>query len=254
MKIRVTFLLLITTLLYNIQLQGQLLIKGTVYDSTGYVPLSFVQVITGSGNCTNTDSLGRYAISAEAGDSLTFTFNGKATLKYAVVSIPNPASFDIALHVRVYQKYQRLKEVRVFTRNYRLDSLENRKRFAEIFNHSRGGVKPSLDPTTGMVGMDVNELVNLFRFRRNRQLARMRDRLIAQEEEQYVNYRFNKATVRRVTGLPEKDLDLFMNMYRPDYTFTRNSSLVDFYRYILEASYDYRKRVHPPAAEKALPR
>lgn len=229
---------------------AQQFISGTVFDSTAYIPLAWVQINTGKGACTVTDSNGRYRIAADPGDSLTFSYNGKETLKYAVSQISNPAAFDIALHVRVYQKYRRLKEVRVFSRSYRLDSTENRDRFAEIFNYSRGGVKPSLDPVSGVAGLDVNELVNLFRFRRNRQLARMRDRLLAEEEEKYVNYRFNKSTVRRVTGLEEKDLDIFMKMYRPDYTFTRNSSLVDFYRYMLEASYDYKKNVRPQPSGK----
>lgn len=254
MKPRPGIAVLLTTVLFILKLTdagAQQYISGTVYDSTGFVPLAYVQVNAGSGDCAVTDSNGRYRIAALPGDSLTFTYNAKATLKYAVGTIANPAAFDIALHVRVARKYQLLKEVRVFSRSYRFDSLENRERFAEIFNYSRGGVKPSLDPVSGVAGMDINELVNLFRFRRNRQLARMRDRLIAEEEEKYVNYRFNKATVRRVTGLEEKELDIFMNMYRPDYTFTRNSSLVDFYRYILEASYDYRKTVRPPKAPKS---
>ncbi len=244
--------LLITLILFSgfNKAYAQQYISGTVYDSTAFVPLAYVQVNTGAGACTVTDSNGRYRIAALPGDSLTFSYNGKATLKYAVAAVSNPAAFDIALHVRVKRKYTMLREVRVFSRNYRFDSLENRERFSEIFNYSRGGVKTSLDPVSGVAGVDINELLNLFRFRRNRQLARMRDRLIAEEEEKYVNYRFNKATVRRVTGLEEKELDIFMKMYRPDYTFTRNSSLVDFYRYILEASYDYRKTVRPPVAPK----
>ena len=40
-----------------------------------------------------------------------------------------------------------------------------------------------------------------------------------------------------------KDLDAFMKEYRPDFEFTQTSSLVDFYQYILNASYDYKKRM-----------
>jgi hypothetical protein len=69
----------------------------------------------------------------------------------------------------------------------------------------------------------------------------MQERLVEQEQENFINYRFNKSTVRRITRLVSPDLEIFMNNYRPDFEFTQNSTLVDFYQYILNASYQYRK-------------
>jgi len=71
----------------------------------------------------------------------------------------------------------------------------------------------------------------------------MQERLLEQEQENYINYRFNRNSVKRITGLDGKDLDVFMKTYRPDFEFTQNSSLVDFYQYILNASYDYKKKI-----------
>jgi len=221
---------------------AQLTIIGTVYDSTRLIPVKEVIINSTSGTTAISDTNGKYQIVTKENDSLTFIYNQKATLRFAVNKIENPANFEIALHIRVKEKYKTMKEVIVFSKNYRQDSLENRKQYASIFNYSKGGVKTSMDATTGVAGLDINELVNLFRFRRNRQLASMQKRLKEQEEENYINYRFNKPTVKRITRLEGTDLDFFMKAYRPDFEFTKNSSMVLFYQYILNASYHYKAR------------
>jgi hypothetical protein len=68
----------------------------------------------------------------------------------------------------------------------------------------------------------------------------MQERLMDQEKENYVNYRFNKTTVRRITRLDGADLDAFMKLYRPGFEFTQTSSVVDFYQYIINASYQFK--------------
>lgn len=222
--------------------EAQLTIVGTVYDSTRLIPVKEVQVTSSSGTLATTDTNGKYQIVTKESDSLTFFYNNKATLKFPVSKIENPANFEIALHIRVQEKYKTLKTVTVFGKNYRQDSIENRQRYASIFNYGQGGLKPTIDPISGTAGLDINELINLFRFRRNRQLASMQKRLKEQEEENYINYRFNKPTVKRITRLEGPDLEVFMKLYRPDFEFTKNSSITVFYQYILNASYHYKTR------------
>ena len=71
----------------------------------------------------------------------------------------------------------------------------------------------------------------------------MQNRLIDQEHENYINYRFNKTLVKRITRLEGKNLDTFMVLYRPDFDFTHNSTTVIFYQYILNASYQFRREL-----------
>ena len=71
----------------------------------------------------------------------------------------------------------------------------------------------------------------------------MHDRLLEQEQENYVKYRFNKMTVKRITRLEGTDLDNFMTLYKPDFEFTQMASTVEFYQYILNASYQYKKEM-----------
>ena len=220
--------------------KGQVVITGTVYDSTKTVPVKDVIIQSSSGVMAVTDSNGRYNILAGERDSLIFIYKNKPTLKFAVAQVPNSGIFDIALHMRVDEKYKRLKEVKVFTRSYRQDSAENRERYAKAFNYQKPGIKLSTNSYSGAAGVDLDELINIFRFKRNKQLKKMRQRLEEEEKEKFVDYRFNKSAVRRVTRLEGNELDVFMKQYRPGFEFTLNSEVVEFYQYILNASYEFK--------------
>jgi len=223
--------------------KSQIIVSGIVYDSTKLIPLKEVVIQSGLGNTAISDSNGRYTIVSSEKDSLTFIYRNKPTAKFAVKQIENTGNFDISLHVRVTEKFKLLKEVKIYSKNYRLDSLQNREQYASIFKYQRPGISPTTDSYTGAVGMDLNELINIFRFRRNKQLKKMQIRLLEQEKDNYINYRFNKTTVRRITKLQGKELDLFIKEYRPTFEFTENSSLIQFYQYILNASYQFKKEL-----------
>lgn len=192
------------------------------------------------GTTAITDSNGRYTIVATDKDSLLFIYQNKPTLHFAVNKIPDITGFDIALHVRVVEKFKTLKEVRVYAKNYRQDSIENRERYAKIFEYKKPGISINSNSYSGAVGADLNEIINIFRFKRNKQLRKMQLRLEEEEKDNYINYRFNKTTVRRITKLTGEDLDIFMKAYRPDFEFTSLSTVPEFYQYILNASYEYK--------------
>jgi hypothetical protein len=217
---------------------GQLLIKGTVYDSSRVNGVEKVVVGSTNGGKTLTDTLGRYSISASLHDSLSFTYKNKTTLRYAVKDIGDFQNFDIALHVTVPSKYKTIKAVTVFSKSYRQDSIENREKYAKVFNYQKPGVKTSM--VNGAVGADVNELINIFRFRRNKYLKKFRLRLEQQEQEKYVSYRFNKKTVQQLTQFSGPALDSFMVIFRPTYAFTARTSLYDFYWYIKMSGEQYK--------------
>lgn len=220
---------------------GQLTVSGTVYDVTKTIPVKEVNVKATNGNSTISDSNGRYSIVTAKNDSLTFFYQGKPTAKFSVNQIADIANFDISLHIKVSEKFKTLREVRVYAKNFQQDSIANREQYAKLFNYQKPGIRPTTDGYTGAAGLDLDELINVFRFKRNKQMRRMQERLQEQEQENYINYRFNKTTVKRITRLTGKDLELFMKQYRPDFEFTENSSLVSFYQYILNASYQFKR-------------
>ncbi|HMJ48463.1 MAG TPA: hypothetical protein VK498_14115 [Ferruginibacter sp.] len=223
-----------------VSLRAQITVSGTVLDSSKMNYVENVRVISTGGMFSVTDSLGRYSILVQERDSIYFYYNNKPTQKFPVVKIPNLRQFDISLRLTVKGKYSVLKEVMVFSKTHREDSLENRESYRDIFDYTKPGIQTSIVPGGG-VGADVNELINIFRFKRNKRLRLFQERLEVQEQEKYVDYRFNKNFVKRLTGLAVPSLDTFMVWYRPSYIFTKTSDELTFNQYILTCYYEFQK-------------
>jgi len=232
--------------------RAQLTVSGTVVDISKQNFVEYVKVISTGGMFAITDSMGRYNILVNEGDSLSFVYNNKPTQKFPVKTIPNIQQFDISLRIPVQSRYSVLKEVIVYSKSYKQDSIENRQQYADVFEYKKPGLSTSVGPG-GTVGADVNELINVFRARRNRNLKAFQHRLEMQEEEKYVNYRFNKISVRRITGLQGPALDSFLVWYRPSYDFVAASDELSFNQYILNASYQFKKIWVSPAKKEDQP-
>lgn len=218
--------------------KAQYKVKGTVYDSSRTYPLEAVSVIATNGRGVVTNSAGAYIIEVSDADSIQFSYLGKPTVKFPVKNIINLQQFDIALRVPVTM----LKEVRIQPRNYRQDSLQNRRDYEKIFNFS----KPNLGSMTSVgpmgAGIDVNELIRAFQFRKNRNLLRFQQRLLQQEQDKYIDYRFSKAVVRRLTGFEGDELTNYMNLYRPDYELVIQSSDYALGEYIKRTAASFKKQ------------
>ena len=211
---------------------GQIIISGTVYDSTKQYIVPGVIVKSTGGGTTITDSLGIYHINTTEKDSISFYYANKPTQKFPVKKINSYNDFDISLQVRVFEKYRLLKEVKIFTKNYRQDSAENRVAYSNIFDYHRPGLRTTTTPGTPP-GLDINELINVFRFRRNKQNLAFQKRLMEEEEDKYVNYKFNSTLLKRVTGLTGVSLDKYKTLYKPTYEFVVSATELEFYEYIL---------------------
>jgi len=181
-------------------------------------------------------------------DSLTFYFHDKPTLKFSISSVTDPNHFDIALRITVKGKYSTLKEVIVRTRSYRLDSMENRLAYKDVFDYHRPGLASAV--VDGVAGGDLDEIINMFRFKRNKRLRKFQERLEGQEKEKYIDYRFNKNLIRRITQLQGALLDTFMVRYRPPYEFLLMAGELQFNQYVLESLYEYKANLPKLEAKK----
>ncbi len=225
-------------------------ISGTVFDSSRITYVPGVKVINNAGKFAITDSLGNYTISVTEKDSLAFVFDGKSTIKFPIFNVSDPRHFDISLRVPYKGKYKVMKEVVVHTKSYREDSLENRETYAKVFNYQKPKLQSSIDPSSGVVGADVDQIINMFRFRHNKMMKKFQLRLEEQEQEKYINYRFNKTLVKRITHLEAEQLDMFMLRYRPSYEFTSNADELTFNQYILSCYYKYKIELLKKGAPK----
>ena len=234
--------LLISSVALTQQKQSFVTVSGHVYDLSARQPIEAVAVLSTSGRGTLTDSLGKYSLTVNTRDSIWFSMLGKTTMKFPVDTIVNLEQFNIMIHVRASE----LPEVRVRNKHYRLDSIDNRREYAKYFNFK----KPSLvlsdnrtyTPGAVSVGFDLQEIINMFRFKRNRSLAALQKRLIQQERDKYIDHRFSKSFVRKLTKLQSPELEKFMNTCRPDYEIMLNLNDIEF-GYLIQKSFnEYRNK------------
>lgn len=214
----IAFLVVLFSLFFTTKLKAQMVtVSGNVYDISGRRPLESI-VVYSSTNKAITDSLGRYIITVQAKDSLYFSLFGKNTQKYSIDTIEDIHNFNIMIHVTGFE----LPEVRVRNSYYRLDSIQNRIDYAKYFNYQPPGLKLSnnqnlFGPSGLTIGFDLDEIINSFRFKRNRNLQFLQKRLLSQEQEKYINYRFTKRFVQKLTHMEGDELLKFMEYCRPDY-------------------------------------
>ena len=234
-------LLLVTVIIAAMSGQrafAQVTVKGIVYNITHTHPLEAVSVISTSGKGTTTDSNGYYSITVNEKDSISFSYLGRHTMKFPVSGILDYPSFDVALHVDPID----LKPLRVSPKNYHMDSLQNRKDYAKVFDYQ----KPRLTLTDGSqglgAGLDLDAIIGMFQFKKNRRMLAFQKRLVMEEEDKFIDHRFSIYLVKKITHMTSPELDSFMVRYRPSYYFTKTSSDYDFAEYIKLAANDYRKK------------
>lgn len=238
-KIFERILLLLLVLLCG-AVDAQVVIKGTVYDKQARVGVPNVSVLSSTGIGTITDSLGRYTIKVPSTDSLYFSYLGKTTSRFVVKLLPPDEPLDISLPVSV----DLLPSITVRQPSYRLDSLNNRKEYAKVFNdESLYFGAPSGGFGVG-IGLDL-----IFNAKKIKRFERFKARLEREERDKYVDHRFTKALVRRITGLTSPALDTFMVNYRPTYDrlkeFETDYEYYSYIKYNGESFLYFWKRDHP---------
>jgi hypothetical protein len=97
--------------------------------------------------------------------------------------------------------------------DYLSDSLKNREEYRKVFDYSPEYL--SGGGTSGMgVGVNLDALFSIKKIKRMENFRRFMER---EEREKYIDHRFNKALVKKITGLTPPALDTFMVQYRPSY-------------------------------------
>lgn len=164
-------------------------------------------------------------------------------MRYAVDTISNTGAFDIALHIDVHS----LPGVKVRSSNYKEDSAQNRKDYAKIFNFKKPSLQLSSSPPSNYtpgsltVGLDLTELINMFRFRRNKRLVSLQERLVQEEQDKYIYHRFTKRFVRQLTSLDSASLAQFMTHYKPSYEALLQMNDIELGYYIQQCYKQYMR-------------
>jgi hypothetical protein len=214
-------------------------VHGVVYNIYGTTPLEAATVSSTSGRITVTDSSGNYIIVVPQTDSIWFSYLGRSTRRFAVRDINPNNGFYVSLQVDPVV----LKAAKVTPRDYRADSLQNRKDYEKYFNYKKPMIHPTPGVTGGGLGVSINidTLIYMFEFNKIRRAKAFQKRLINDEQEKYVDHRFSRSLVLKVTHLEGDALDSFMVQYRPSYEFCVRATDYDLYEYIKLALGQYQK-------------
>lgn len=208
------------------------MIRGHVFGAmTSTSPVDSIQLRTFSGQVTYSEKDGSYQISAEpTGDTLFVSYKGRDIMHYPVSLITTPEKFDIYLQNPGFydDSYaNQLEDVQVNTRNYHTDSLSNRQMYADVFNYK----KPKFNPFS-----PVTSMVNLFSQGYLNRQKRYREFAISNEQEGYVDSRFTRSYVAKITGIQDDEiLREFMNKYRPTYQQMQGMVELTLGQYILDS-------------------
>ncbi|MDE1192386.1 MAG: hypothetical protein PW786_09640 [Arachidicoccus sp.] len=229
--------------------QENKIIQGSVFGNLYRAPVPNVEVYSKSGNITKTNQNGEYAIPVNSKkDSIWFRFLNKDTKKFSVDTIHNPKDFEVRIYLPDYYKFDNeLPTVRVTTKDYYKDSLKLREDYAKIFNRqtpwkSLGEGIGTSNAGNGGIGIDLDAIIGLFRFGYNHRQELYQKFALQVEEDRYIDHRFNKAFVEKITGLEDdKEKKEYMLKYRPKYTQLLAINDAQLAEYIKETFKKYNK-------------
>lgn len=131
------------------------------------------------------------------------------------------------IYLQSIQNY--LSTVTISDINYKKDSLERRLEYGKAFNYKNPSFKKVM---TGMVSSPVTTLYNLMSFKKNTRKNTFRNQLISDEQNDFVDGKFNKDIVKKLTKLAGDSLELFMKRFKPSYNTLILLSDYEFYKYI----------------------
>jgi hypothetical protein len=211
-------------------LTGKVYVKGS---TDTLISVSIHNITTQRYDLSDED--GSYRIQATPGDHIAFSSVGHKTDTITVTASILTAAYPIYLEI----KPQTLTAVRVGEfNNYQLDSMDRRKEYAWVYDH---GTTPRFDQDRKGDGVGVQ--MNIFRNASTsaKQRERLEKRLQKEEQDYYVEFRYNKDYVAKITHLQGDSLKTFMKKYRPSYDYCRKAAMVDILVYINDCYKQYMK-------------
>jgi len=216
-------------------------LKGTVINGDNRMPVANALVTLGI-NHSYTDSFGQFCIDNSGGDSLTVSHMAFKTYK-AVVS-KAVANLVIALEPTTIG----LEEVNIRAHRaeeFKKDSIANRQFYNKQFNYTGPKV---MDAFTGNAyNRQPGELISINPLllvqaltKKSTPEYKFRQTLLRDEQQQYIDQKFNRGTVSHITQLKGDTLAAFLVKYRPTYKFIKKATDYDVEVYIKDC---YKKFV-----------
>lgn len=189
---------------------------GRLIDSITLLPVQDVHVIdrnTRQGDITN--GRGLFVLEGNLGDTLSFIKVGYRPQNFVLKG--NEAAMD-TLVITVFPEVHELRAVTVSAysyKDYQQDSTERRQNFSEAIGYAHHLFESS--NSGAGIGFSLDRIFDGKEKRRRRAFRFFQEN----EEQQYVNFRFNPILLHSLTGLRGKQLGDFIAKYQPSYKWLR---------------------------------
>ncbi|WP_153796515.1 carboxypeptidase-like regulatory domain-containing protein [Foetidibacter luteolus] len=203
-------------------------VQGVLKDSASFNPISFANItnIT-TGKTVITNPQGLFSIEVKEYDILSFSYVG---YHFDTIHYTGEYLTRQPLVLTLSPLVNTLDAVTVTTKGYsryQIDSIERRKEFLAAVGSNK---MPAVSGANSGAGIGLN----LDRFKKKEKNKRQAFIFFDEnEQEQYINYRFSNTIVNRYTGLQGDSLQLFMQNYRPDFTWLRQNTTEEDVKYYI---------------------
>ncbi|WP_295653075.1 hypothetical protein [uncultured Mucilaginibacter sp.] len=216
-------------------------VSGTIADKTTGLPVGGALVIS-SASRTASGNDGKFEIAVSGfTDTIKIVYIGYKTYLLPMSKIIYPVR--IALEPAVIS----LKQVSInAARDYRRDSLLNRKLFEREFNYTGPKVKDMFLPNMGkgpgeILSVDPLLLLAILTKKKSAEYKLHQD-VVLDEQAAFVNRKFSRTLVGQTTGLKGDTLNAFLSQYRPSYQFLQKASEYDLLIYIKDSLKKFRQQ------------
>jgi hypothetical protein len=184
---------------------------------------------------------GNFKITAKPGDRILFSLVGYLPDTIRVTSYMIDSGYD----VRLLESTKELPTISVSGdwNKYQLDSIKRREDYRYVYEKNTtkliGRNNGYTNTPTNGVGLSLSPVT--YFSKQEKQLKALKKRLQKNEETYYVDYRFSRSYVAKLTRLEGDSLDLFMKRYEPSYSYCRKTSPDDMMLYINECLKKFQK-------------
>lgn len=181
---------------------------------------------------------GNYRIQVQPGDTVVFSSTGYLSDTVGVDTLILVDRYEVFLKADIKE----LTAIKIGDLNaFQADSLQRREDYSMFYASRASPAMENHTTNEGGFGLIFHPFSYLDKHATERR--RLKKRLDQEERDDYINYKFSRNFVYRLTGLDDDSLDLFMNRYRPSYDFCRKATQADMLLYVNDHFKVFRKGV-----------
>lgn len=220
------------------QLESPVLVRGQITDTSKRLVL-YPATIRNKTARTRvfSDNGGYYRINARMGDEILISFIGYLPDSFKVKSVAGTEVHDIQLKLR--ERFLPGVEVSGKWNPYQLDSIARYEEFRPFLEAPNRSLVDTSKRSTGGFGLVLSPFSR--GSRKEKDLRKFKKLYYEHEVQAYIDYRYSKSFVSRVTGLTGDSLLRFTQKYTPTYEMLRNMNNETLIYWISERAKQWKK-------------